>query len=102
MIRRPPRSTLFPYTTLFRSRGHRSAMVARPQPNWDRDRFEKFTERARRVLSLAHDEAQRLQRKSTRTDYSHLGLSQAVFCLAERVLAHQGVTLAQVREGEEF
>src|SRR6266446_8448459 len=64
MIRRPPRSTLFPYTTLFRSRrnphrGHRSqAPVDRPGCRRDR--------------------------KSTRLNSSHLVISYAVFCLKKK------------------
>jgi hypothetical protein len=85
-----------------RIRGHRSAMVARPQPNWDRDRFEKFTERARRVLSLAQEEAQRLHHNSMGTEHLLLGLVREGDGVAARVLAHQGVSLAQVREAVEF
>src|SRR5260221_13799313 len=98
MIRRPPRSTLFPYTTLFRIRGHRSAMVARPQPNWDRDRFEKFTERARRVLSLAHEEAQRLNHNSMGTEHLLLGLVREGDGVAAKVLSNLGVDLARSDE----
>ena len=85
-----------------RIRGHRSAMVARPQPNWDRDRFEKFTERARRVLSLAQEEAQRLHHNYMGTEHLLLGLVREGDGVAARVLAHQGVSLAQVREAVEF
>src|SRR3712207_7132008 len=59
MIRRPPRSTLFPYTTLFRSMA---------------DRFDKFTERARRVLTLAQEEAQRFNHNYIGTEHLLLGL----------------------------
>src|SRR5215471_18618176 len=63
MIRRPPRSTLFPYTTLFRS-----------------DQTRRHPERRRR---LAH---QRLwsDRKSTRLNSSHVEISYAVFCLKKK------------------
>src|SRR5258705_3285061 len=71
MIRRPPRSTLFPYTTLFRSPAAApattSAAVAQPQ------RY------------LTNDEAaDYLDRKSTRLNSSHLGISYAVFCLKKK------------------
>src|SRR5256885_13205443 len=69
MIRRPPRSTLFPYTTLFRSQLERqgpSAEVGAPRAAGDRD--------ARR----------RLDRKSTRLNSSHLVISYAVFCLKKK------------------
>src|SRR5690349_23135237 len=67
MIRRPPRSTLFPYTTLFRSRG---AEVGAPRP-------------------LGPDEGLDLgggllDRKSTRLNSSHVEISYAVFCLKKK------------------
>src|SRR5690242_20854344 len=73
MIRRPPRSTLFPYTTLFRSRG-------RPcQNHYDlesRNRFDRPSQhngfRAKR------------DRKSTRLNSSHMSISYAVFCLKKK------------------
>src|SRR2546430_9376213 len=67
MIRRPPRSTLFPYTTLFRSQ-----QVLR--------RF------AQGVLStaLAHQMPTELDRKSTRLNSSHSQISYAVFCLKKK------------------
>src|SRR5256885_12936923 len=75
MIRRPPRSTLFPYTTLFRSRRRRGA------------------ERGRRgiprsSLSASHRgrmaESEDRDRKSTRLNSSHLVISYAVFCLKKK------------------
>src|SRR5258705_862784 len=69
MIRRPPRSTLFPYTTLFRSPGNR---VRRLQA------FQRRAERGRRRLDREID------RKSTRLNSSHLGISYAVFCLKKK------------------
>src|SRR5438034_8128720 len=66
MIRRPPRSTLFPYTTLFRS-GHRYGRKHLEQ----RDAAEKF-------LSAQQD------RKSTRLNSSHTVISYAVFCLKKK------------------
>src|SRR5471030_1534658 len=68
MIRQPPRSTLFPYTTLFRSR---SAARRRPQRGEDPPR-----RGCRRP-----DRAAARDRKSTRLNSSHLGISYAVFCL---------------------
>src|SRR5438105_12449594 len=69
MIRRPPRSTLFPYTTLFRS-GARPAAGHRPHV------------RAPRGEGAAH--AARLDRKSTRLNSSHEWISYAVFCLKKK------------------
>src|SRR5260221_9593460 len=77
MIRRPPRSTLFPYTTLFRSEGHRRSLEHdggnRPMRE---DRL------AYRATSLTA--AERLDRKSTRLNSSHTVISYAVFCLKKK------------------
>src|SRR5438876_8201292 len=64
MIRRPPRSTLFPYTTLFRSGG---------TPG------DPFT-----VDYVAHEIGHQLDRKSTRLNSSHPSISYAVFCLKKK------------------
>src|SRR2546428_9313257 len=77
MIRRPPRSTLFPYTTLFRSLAEGRELSVRTSltvsPTWD-DAAE--ADRAMRDwLSYASD------RKSTRLNSSHDQISYAVFCL---------------------
>src|SRR5271166_211957 len=67
MIRRPPRSTLFPYTTLFRSPSDRSR--AQEQPG--------------RIL--AHNaRGSARDRKSTRLNSSHVAISYAVFCLKKK------------------
>src|SRR2546426_2289441 len=80
MIRRPPRSTLFPYTTLFRS--HRLASPIRFLLNGDRVSVTPS------ALSLKHTnlpfERVRLDRKSTRLNSSHLVISYAVFCLKKK------------------
>src|SRR2546421_8852398 len=76
MIRRPPRSTLFPYTTLFRSRritgkqGHPDAVnrTAAVRAGWERER-----------AALAQRD-----RKSTRLNSSHDQISYAVFCLKKK------------------
>src|SRR5947207_5674195 len=73
MIRRPPRSTLFPYTTLFRS----VAPICRPNP---RD--------ARAAQGCCRDDprcpARGADRKSTRLNSSHTVISYAVFCLKKK------------------
>src|SRR5437667_4331926 len=79
MIRRPPRSTLFPYTTLFRSRQEQFQAVARVVPG---------------RLFVGHDGnrhepsrlgvAQGKDRKSTRLNCSHITISYAVFCLKKK------------------
>src|SRR5437867_10602077 len=71
MIRRPPRSTLFPYTTLFRSR-HRRRSAASPAPS-----------SARRTRKPARSSTMR-DRKSTRLNSSHRTISYAVFCLKKK------------------
>src|SRR3712207_7296006 len=71
MIRRPPRSTLFPYTTLFRS--HR--LRARPA-RAERDRLPDRAGGA--------DERGPVDRKSTRLNSSHANISYAVFCLKKK------------------
>src|SRR5256885_12422338 len=68
MIRRPPRSTLFPYTTLFRS---------------DRDRSMADAARQRQQQQQQM-ETQAADRKSTRLNSSHLVISYAVFCLKKK------------------
>src|SRR2546430_10594606 len=96
MIRRPPRSTLFPYTTLFRSKlrgqrggsdpsdmvnGARRAMRATFQREMD------FLERHLAFLASTGD------RKSTRLNSSHSQISYAVFCLKKKK-HHSSVTLS--------
>src|SRR2546430_13461002 len=77
MIRRPPRSTLFPYTTLFRSRAFR-------------DSYEQFSAKDAEVVGVSSDSVRshrsfarrhNLDRKSTRLNSSHSQISYAVFCL---------------------
>src|SRR5256885_5752929 len=84
MIRRPPRSTLFPYTTLFRSPGRNPDYSAIVSPA-HRARLHALLDEARasgaRVLSSA--ELPR-DRKSTRLNSSHLVISYAVFCLKKK------------------
>src|SRR5256885_5124216 len=82
MIRRPPRSTLFPYTTLFRSR---HAVPARPLDGVRVDGHVagvRYLEAgARHVVDGVHLE---VDRKSTRLNSSHLVISYAVFCLKKK------------------
>src|SRR3712207_7378542 len=81
MIRRPPRSTLFPYTTLFRSSayGPRRCRARRPQRRPPRRRRRR-TERGRRPPPCPR----RPDRKSTRLNSSHANISYAVFCLKKK------------------
>src|SRR3712207_7545837 len=83
MIRRPPRSTLFPYTTLFRSEFTAIAKL------YDLDRSGEFdvlvldTPPSRNALDFL-DAPDRLDRKSTRLNSSHANISYAVFCLKKK------------------
>src|SRR3712207_7085344 len=86
MIRRPPRSTLFPYTTLFRSAGPArrartaagdTSPLAGPERG-QRVRGFRAADRLRRGLY------QREDRKSTRLNSSHANISYAVFCLKKK------------------
>lgn len=68
----------------------------------DRDRFDKFTERARRVLSLAQEEAQRFQHNYIGTEHLLLGLVREGEGVAARVLTNLGAEQERVRRAVEF
>src|SRR2546427_2826422 len=78
MIRRPPRSTLFPYTTLFRSVEGvvRSRQAQVPEESVGHLRVV--------MLPGVHDDVLRADRKSTRLNSSHSQISYAVFCLKKK------------------
>src|SRR3712207_7024119 len=93
MIRRPPRSTLFPYTTLFRSQRPAAVLQTLDQP--------QFPQRLGQVQALTEDAAGQVaqlllaarardrgvpdvDRKSTRLNSSHANISYAVFCLKKK------------------
>src|SRR3712207_9005708 len=90
MIRRPPRSTLFPYTTLFRSRAGAPAPLGRddaPRHTHARARLQQRPDGAR--LHGAHLPRRivgrmKADRKSTRLNSSHANISYAVFCLKKK------------------
>src|SRR5947199_5410773 len=100
MIRRPPRSTLFPYTTLFRSNLVRldhdlvGAM----------DALDPGGPVAKGRVDTLHPQIRRLEqdRKSTRLNSSHLGISYAVFCLKKKktqrtaIKTQQGSTATRI------
>src|SRR3712207_7066675 len=94
MIRRPPRSTLFPYTTLFRSGDHalgavHDAVRARSRDTDGLDRLVGLRagagHRRDRLVGL-------LDRKSTRLNSSHANISYAVFCLKKKNYTHSYIT----------
>src|SRR5690242_21308490 len=93
MIRRPPRSTLFPYTTLFRS-GQKFLDLVLPKIRRARELVEKHgletwlqvdggvsLETIERCAEAGADD---LDRKSTRLNSSHMSISYAVFCLKKK------------------
>src|SRR5258708_19222820 len=86
MIRRPPRSTLFPYTTLFRSRPATAAAALRASPPCRENAWpglqpcaEESVKNRQRIFP-----AWRTDRKSTRLNSSHQIISYAVFCLKKK------------------
>src|SRR5690349_22530812 len=100
MLRRPPRSTLFPYTTLFRSQEYMTETIAALKEDFSL--IDEWEDRYRYVIELGRalpplDEAERtarnkvqgcasqvwiaVDRKSTRLNSSHVEISYAVFCL---------------------
>src|SRR5260221_12859533 len=91
MIRRPPRSTLFPYTTLFRS-----------FPNFGVGMRQRLGP-MQRAADAGNDESGLIasaqeDRKSTRLNSSHTVISYAVFCLQKKIELKVARTLARVRK----
>src|SRR2546428_9472981 len=91
MIRRPPRSTLFPYTTLFRSRRRHAQAPRHGKPNSNgfesraEPRLEGGARLCRRCLAPGKTvPGGREDRKSTRLNSSHDQISYAVFCLKKK------------------
>src|SRR3712207_8736656 len=83
MIRRPPRSTLFPYTTLFRSRRR---LALRPATVTSVQRAGPLPERKLHAAARLRVELHDLpDRKSTRLNSSHANISYAVFCLKKKI-----------------
>src|SRR2546422_4310119 len=78
MIRRPPRSTLFPYTTLFRSRLRRAASELNGHEQLDVRATQRINLLPRKLPQQPGD------RKSTRLNSSHGYISYAVFCLKKK------------------
>src|SRR3712207_8899388 len=98
MIRRPPRSTLFPYTTLFRS-----TIADAETIEIDFDMIPRATYCQPQIASFGYSEAQardkgydvkvaKLDRKSTRLNSSHANISYAVFCLKKKNSHHSKIS----------
>src|SRR4051812_49768580 len=97
MIRRPPRSTLFPYTTLFRSAARGGARLQRQQQG---ELDHRSTSRGlvmKKPRHLSHSpllrRLLRADRKSTRLNSSHMSISYAVFCLKKKNNATHASTI---------
>src|SRR3712207_7800912 len=86
MIRRPPRSTLFPYTTLFRSQREQQAQDVGEQQD-ARDLLAQQLD-AVGLLGGGGRPRQIVDRKSTRLNSSHANISYAVFCLKKKKKSH--------------
>src|SRR3712207_8508111 len=93
MIRRPPRSTLFPYTTLFRSTrvpirpaiaGAQTVGVVTTTGGGATMVVDRLAARGVRVEGPSPETLARLDRKSTRLNSSHANISYAVFCLKKK------------------
>src|SRR3712207_7505726 len=89
MIRRPPRSTLFPYTTLFRSglvgHGLGQQRLARARRPVQQDALRHLGAELLEALGVPQEVHDLLQdRKSTRLNSSHANISYAVFCLKKK------------------
>src|SRR3712207_7453027 len=95
MIRRPPRSTLFPYTTLFRSpepsllSTHLGKIAPSPMPHFSTQIAAGLGRRSEVCLSVSEQPraffpVTFLDRKSTRLNSSHANISYAVFCLKKK------------------
>src|SRR5690348_17807467 len=91
MIRRPPRSTLFPYTTLFRSQRHPEGGN---QAQW------KLGHDAGGQSVADQDPGRSLDRKSTRLNSSHPSISYAVFCLKKKKIKNNNSTIAYTKHND--
>src|SRR5256885_11922695 len=119
MIRRPPRSTLFPYTTLFRSRRARSLGRAGPPASSQSTGLplllisfllssapQVLAPPASRPRCIARTTFRFLDRKSTRLNSSHLVISYAVFCLKKKdngaaILTAEAQALDEAKQQED-
>src|SRR5260221_9678062 len=95
MIRRPPRSTLFPYTTLFRSQGLRAGHGG----DHDRRLLEPVLRHGDHGSSARKTGSKSLDRKSTRLNSSHTVISYAVFCLKKKKNASYRVNVHSTVRG---
>src|SRR5258707_3030310 len=92
MIRRPPRSTLFPYTTLFRSNTSAGGMYATLCGRAAQQTNSSYSQWRKVPRGNAQD------RKSTRLNSSHANISYAVFCLKKKIQNHSHSVILVDRE----
>src|SRR2546422_3183941 len=99
MIRRPPRSTLFPYTTLFRS--HMPGMIRLAALHARQPHLGGAEEQRVELVEIAvvplEDVVERRDRKSTRLNSSHGYISYAVFCLKKKITSSFHVSKQKAR-----
>src|SRR4051812_49686927 len=102
MIRRPPRSTLFPYTTLFRSEKVAKEKLIEIEKLFLKEltkaqKAGQLTSSIQPALLAKHllNLAGQLDRKSTRLNSSHMSISYAVFCLKKKKKKHNIITSVQ-------
>src|SRR5256885_11644425 len=90
MIRRPPRSTLFPYTTLFRSAKYHYQVwrpvtaIRKTDPTWTPQAVTALDPSYPSAHGVISGDGAAVDRKSTRLNSSHLVISYAVFCLKKK------------------
>src|SRR5256885_10038862 len=95
MIRRPPRSTLFPYTTLFRS----ARLVVDVKCPLRRGAwYPVLSAGPEETVVVVRDRAVILDRKSTRLNSSHLVISYAVFCLKKKKTQQRRLKLLRIHD----
>src|SRR3712207_7971532 len=96
MIRRPPRSTLFPYTTLFRSLLRDLSSAEARNLNQTTVETEAYTGDGKIDILLLNEVGRwALDRKSTRLNSSHANISYAVFCLKKKKIPHSSLNSLQ-------
>src|SRR2546422_7965798 len=88
MIRRPPRSTLFPYTTLFRSWRFQEMPTCHLSHDLDGRKPQKHSGRISPPFHFSDQLLHKRDRKSTRLNSSHGYISYAVFCLKKKKKVH--------------
>src|SRR5437870_8195161 len=98
MLRPPPRSTLFPYTTLFRSPHRKTSLFSHPRSTYRCARSRKCPQHREGLDATALGDERQIRsnyprlhlrdRKSTRLNSSHVAISYAVFCLKKKKKKH--------------